>query len=51
MGCGCGGSKTVESSYRYTSPDGSKVTVFRTEIEAKAAVVRNSGGTYSAVPR
>lgn len=51
MGCGCGGGRTnANLSWKYTAPNGQETT-FRTEIEAKAAVVRNNGGTYQAVPR
>ena len=46
MGCNCrkAGSAKV---FTYTSPTG-QVVAYRTEIEAKAAVIRNGGGTYTA---
>jgi hypothetical protein len=47
MGCNCGKPKTnVQRSYLYTAPDG-KRTVYKSEVEAAAAVSR-SGGTYRA---
>jgi hypothetical protein len=49
MGCNCG-KKAEQFAYRYTSPAGI-VTTFRTEIEAKAAVIRQGGGTWQAVPK
>lgn len=50
MPCNCGGQKTRAQSYVYTSPQG-KSTTYPTEIEARAAQIRNNGGTYRAVPR
>lgn len=46
MGCNCGGRKAAKT-YVYTAPSGQQTT-YRTEIEARAAVMRN-GGTYQAV--
>lgn len=47
MGCNCGGSKNPTYKFRYTAPNGS-VTVYKTEIEAQAQVVR-AGGSYARV--
>jgi hypothetical protein len=47
MGCNCGGSKSTQDKFRYTAPNGS-VTVYKTEIEAQAQVVRN-GGSYARI--
>jgi hypothetical protein len=44
MGCNCGKTKTAAREFLYTPPSGPTKT-YRTEIEAKAAVIRN-GGTY-----
>lgn len=43
MGCNCG-SKTKKYTYVYTSPQGQMKT-YGTEVEARAAVIRNNGGT------
>lgn len=48
MGCNCG-SKNKAQVYEYTAPDGSKV-VYRSEIEAQAAKIRNRGGNFVAKP-
>lgn len=48
MGCNCG-SKNAKMSYRYISPSG-ETKVYKTEVEAQAAKIRNGGGTYTAVP-
>lgn len=42
MPCNCGGKKSGKAGYTYTAPSG-QVTRFATEIEAKAAQVRNGG--------
>lgn len=47
MPCNCG-NKNKKQSYVYTGPDG-KTKTYPTEIEARAAVIRNGGGTYKAV--
>lgn len=46
MACGACAQKTRKTTYVYTDPAG-KVTVFKTEIEAKAAKARR-GGDYKA---
>jgi hypothetical protein len=43
MACNCQNGTTAKT-YVYTAPNGSSKT-FRTEVEARAAVIRN-GGTY-----
>jgi hypothetical protein len=43
MGCNCG-SKNKKYAYVYTSPQGQTKT-YPTEVEARAAVIRNKGGT------
>lgn len=48
MGCNCG-KKAGNLEYRYTSANG-QVTTYRTEVEAKAAVIRN-GGSYVTVTK
>ena len=47
MACGCRG-KNGAKAFVYTSPTQEQIT-YRTEIEAKAAVIRNGGGSYTAV--
>jgi hypothetical protein len=49
MGCGCGKSAQQKFNYRYTSPQGG-TTTYKSEIEARAAQIRQNGGTYKAVP-
>lgn len=48
MPCNCGGAAKT-SKYIYTAPDG-KQTIYTSEIQARAAQIRNSGGSYTAVP-
>jgi hypothetical protein len=43
MGCNCG-SKSKKNTYVYTSPQGQTKT-YNTEVEARAAVIRNQGGS------
>lgn len=45
MGCNCNGSKAATQQYVYTSPQG-QTTVYTSEVQAKAAQIRNGGGTY-----
>lgn len=47
MGCNCGG-KAKTYTYEYTAPDGAK-KVYRSEIEAQAAKIRNRGGSIRQV--
>lgn len=49
MGCNCG-NKNSSFNYRYTSPTGN-VTVYTSEVQAKAAVIKNKGGTYLKVAK
>ena len=46
MGCNCGGSRAKTYTYIHVSATG-RQTSYRTEIEAKAAVIRE-GGSYRA---
>jgi hypothetical protein len=49
VGCGCGGSKNkTPSQFVYTNPMTGKQVVYNSEIEAKAATIRNGGGHYTA---
>lgn len=48
MGCNCG-SKSSGQKWLYVAPSGQQTT-YKTEIEAKAAQIRNGGGTVTAVP-
>lgn len=50
MACNCGGGQVAKFSYVFIAPTGAKTT-YNTEIEARAAVIRAGGGTYSTVPR
>ena len=51
MGCNCGSSKNAKVSYVYTSPKGVQTT-YNSEVEAKAAQIRNGGaGSMRQVPR
>ncbi len=43
MGCNCGGSKNSKQQFLYTSPKGEN-KVYKTEVEARAAQIRNGGG-------
>jgi len=47
MGCNCGSNKK-NYVYRYISPTG-KTTTYTTEVQAKAAVIKNKGGRYTKV--
>jgi hypothetical protein len=50
MGCNCGGQRaSAKFNYLFTSPQG-KTTTYKSEIEARAAQIRQSGGTYRQVP-
>lgn len=42
MGCNCGGKKTNQQ-FLYISPTGER-KVYKTEVEARAAQIRNGGG-------
>ena len=50
MPCGCQGTKQAQQQFVYTAPTGTRKT-YKTEVEARAAQIRNGGGTYVAVPR
>lgn len=47
MACGCRGGSNGTKSFVYTAPDGT-TTTYRTEVEARAAQIRNGGGSYVA---
>lgn len=49
MGCNCGGSKK-EFVYRYQSPEG-KTVIYTSEVQAKAAVIKNKGGRWAKVAK
>lgn len=52
MGCNCGASKAkAKLNYEYAHPKTGTTTVYKSEIEARAAQIRNGGGTYKAVAR
>jgi hypothetical protein len=50
MGCNCGKAKR-DQLFVYVNPTTKVKTTYRTEVEARAAQIRQGGGTYSAVPR
>lgn len=45
MACNCG-SSSKKYTYIYTSPQG-QMKEYNTEVEARAAVIRNQGGTVT----
>lgn len=49
MGCGCNSSKK-DVVFRYVSPTGS-TTTYTSEVQAKAAVIKNKGGRYTKVAK
>jgi len=49
MGCACQG-KNKDFVYRYVSPTG-KTATYTTEVQAKAAVIKNKGGRYTKVAK
>lgn len=48
MGCNCG-KKNAAFTYTYTAPSGEK-KVYKSEVEAQAAKIRNGGGSYIRTP-
>jgi len=48
MGCNCGQKAQIKMNYVYVSPKGER-KVYKSEVEARAAQIRNGGGTYSTV--
>jgi hypothetical protein len=49
MGCNCGGKgNQAKVNFVYVSPKGER-KVYKTEVEARAAQIRNGGGTYNTV--
>ena len=49
MCCNCG-KAAAQQQYLYTAPDG-KQTHYTSEVQARAAQIRNSGGHYVSVPK
>jgi len=49
MGCNCGNKTQPKQAFVYTAPDG-KRTTYKSEVQARAAQIRQGGGTYEAVP-
>lgn len=49
MGCNCGGGKK-DFIWRYTSPTGQTVN-YTSEVQAKAAVIKNKGGRWTKVAK
>lgn len=45
MGCNCGGGNGQALVYVYTAPNGAKTT-YNSEVQAKAAKIKNGGGSY-----
>ena len=51
MGCNCGGNKKDSGQvFVYVAPNGSSTT-YNSELQARAAQIRNGGGTYTAKAR
>ena len=48
MGCNCGSKGQPKVNYIYTAPGGQQTT-YKSEVEARAAQIRNGGGTYTTV--
>ena len=48
MGCNCGKSAAKQE---FVYQNGATTKVYRTEVEARAAVIRNGGGTVTARPK
>lgn len=49
MGCNCGGTKTAPTKFVYIHPVTKAKTVYTSEVQARAAQIRNKGGTYTPV--
>lgn len=49
MGCNCGKNKKAVA-WRYVSPTGSQTT-YNSEVQAKAAKIKNKGGTITEVKK
>lgn len=49
MGCNCGSKTEPKMKYIYTSADGKSQQTYSSEVQARAAQIRN-GGTYKPVP-
>ena len=46
MGCNCGGAKAAATKFVYTHPVTGAKTTYTSEVQARAAQIRNKGGTY-----
>lgn len=53
MPCNCGkaNGQTQAKNFVYTDPTTKKQVIYRTEVEARAAQIRNGGGSYVPVAR
>jgi hypothetical protein len=49
LGCNCG-SKAKKQNFVYTHPKTKATTTYTSEVQARAAQIRNGGGSYAAVP-
>lgn len=50
MGCNCGGQK-IQYQWTYVNHSTGERKVYKTEVEARAAQIRNGGGTITQSPR
>jgi hypothetical protein len=50
VSCNCGAKAQAKINFVYTHPKTKAATTYKSEIEARAAQIRNGGGTYTAVP-
>lgn len=51
MGCNCGKGNQTNQVFVFTHPKTQQQTTYSTEIEARAAVIRNGGGNVQPVSR
>lgn len=49
MGCNCGKTNQQKYVYVYIGKDG-KQTIYTSQVQAQAAVIRNGGGTWKEAP-
>ena len=47
MGCNCGKAAATTTLWVYTHPVTGAQTTYTSEIQARAAQIRNKGGTYA----
>ena len=50
MACNCGKNKSTGQVFVYVGPNGKSIT-YNSEVQARAAQIRNGGGTYTAVAK